>query len=443
MSTTAVQKEVVSPILTKLTVTVAKDRLTNAFESRLVKFAKTVKINGFRPGKVPLARVRSDYGMAIQQEAVNDLLKDTLFECIDAEKIRAVGMPNVETVDMKEDALHYVALVDTYPEITLQAGNSLGFEVKEATLADADVDAMVEQLRSQRSTWDDKAGAAALKDKVVMDYAGTVDGEAFDGGTAKEQTLELGSGRMIPGFEDGIVGMKAGDSKDIDVAFPADYQAENLAGKAAKFAITVHKVQSATLPALDDAFFTQFNAKDEAQFKADIRTNMQRELKQNLMNVNKATAFDAILAAHSFEVPAVMLSEEIGRQRERMLAQFAQQFGGKLPNFNADMLPDNLFADKAKRAVSLGVLLAKVLEDNALTPDQAEVTTFIAELAESYEDKEEALTYFSNDKKQRAQIEAVVLENQIAQRIIDQANTTKVAINFNELRAANAALRDQ
>ena len=432
-----VTSEAVSGVARRLNVSVPTSRVNEQFEARLKRTAKTVKINGFRPGKVPLNVVRREYGAGIYQEVVNDVIRDTVFEAIQQEKINAVGMPNIDKVENKEDALVYEATVEVYPEVEVKAFDALEVERKTTEVNDKDVDQMIENLQKQRQTWAETKGMAKKDMQVTFDFEGTVDGEKFEGGTAEDFKLVLGSGRMIPGFEDGIVGMKKGEEKVIDVTFPEDYQAENLAGKAAQFKITVKLVEKSKLPEIDAEFLKIFGLTEEEgveKLKADVRKNMDREVKNGLRNQVKAATFDALVAANEVEVPESMLAQEIDRQRQQMIQQFTQQFGAQgAQAFDSSMLPDDLFKEQAEKAVKLGVLVSKVLADTKIEVDPARVEAYIDDMASSYEDPTEVIEYFKNDKQQRAQIEAVVLEDQIVDHILASAKVTDTAVSYEEL----------
>ena len=432
-----VTSEAVSGVARRLNVSVPTSRVNEQFEARLKRTAKTVKINGFRPGKVPLNVVRREYGAGIYQEVVNDVIRDTVFEAIQQEKINAVGMPNIDKVENKDDALVYQATVEVYPEVEVNAFDALEIERKKSEVNDKDVDQMIENLQKQRASWTETKGMAKKDMQVTFDFEGTVDGEKFEGGTAEDFKLVLGSGRMIPGFEDGIVGMKKGEEKVIDVTFPEDYQAENLAGKAAQFKITVKLVEKPKLPEIDAEFLKTFGLTEEEgveKLKADVRKNMEREVMNGLRNQVKAATFDALVAANEVEVPAAMLAQEIDRQRQQMIQQFTQQFGAQgAQAFDSSMLPDDLFKEQAEKAVKLGVLVSKVLADAKIEVDPARVEAYINDMASSYEDPTEVIEYFKNDKQQRAQIEAVVLEDQIVDHILAAAKVTNTDVSYEEL----------
>ena len=442
-----VTSEAVSGVSRRLNVSVPSSRVNEKFEARIQRTAKTVKMNGFRPGKVPVNVVRREYGAGIYQEVVNDIIRDTVFEAIQQEKINAVGTPNIEKVENKDDALVYEATVEVYPEVEVAGFDGLEIERKKAEVKDADVDVMIENLQKQRQTWAETKGMAKNEMQVTFDFEGSIDGEKFDGGSAEDYTLVLGSGQMIPGFEDGIVGMKKGEEKVIDVTFPEDYQAENLAGKAAQFKITVKKVEKSKLPEIDKEFLEVFGLSEEdgiEKLKADVRKNMEREVKNGLRSQVKQAAFDALVAANDIEVPASMVAQEIDRQRQLMVQQFTQQFGAQgAKAFDSSVLPDDLFKDQAERSVKLGVLISKVLQDAKLEVDQARVTAFIEDMASSYEDPAEVIEYFTTDKQQRAQIEAVVLEDQVVDHILQGAKVSETEVSYQELLKEQQARQQQ
>jgi len=440
-----VTSEAVSGVARRLNVSVPTSRINEQFEARLKRTAKTVKINGFRQGKVPVNVVRREYGAGIYQEVVNDIIRDTVFEAIQQEKINAVGMPNIDKVENKDDALVYEATVEVYPEVEVKALDTLTVERKTSEIQDKDVDQMIENLQKQRQTWVETKGMAKKDMQVTFDFEGTIDGEKFEGGSATDFKLVLGSGRMIPGFEDGIIGMKKGEEKVIDVTFPEDYQAENLAGKAAQFKITVKQVEKAKLPELDAEFLQTFGVSEEEgidKLKADVRKNMEREVRNGLRNQVKQAAFDALVEANEVEVPSAMVAQEIDRQRQQMIQQFTQQFGGaNAQTFDKSMLPDELFKEQAEKSVKLGVLVSKVLADAKLEVDPARVEAYIEDMASSYEDPTEVIEYFKNDKQQRAQIEAVVLEDQVVDYILAAAQVSETEVSYEDLLKEQQARR--
>ncbi|WP_296403121.1 trigger factor [Psychrobacter sp.] len=423
---------------TQLTVKVPVEQIQNKVEGRIRNVAKTAKIDGFRKGKVPVSHIRSQYGAGIQQEVINDVIRDTVFEAIKAEDVRAVGMPNIDDVKLEDEFLVYQATVEIFPEIKVAGISDIEVERHTATITDEDVDTMIDNLRKQRQEFAAKEGEADEGDQVTFDFEGSIDGEKFEGGAAEDFKLVLGSGQMIPGFEDGIKGMKAGDEKTIKVTFPEDYQAENLAGKEAEFKINVKTVEESKLPEIDEEFLELFGVKEGGveQLKQDVRKNMTREVKNAARNQVKQAAFDALLDKNEFDVPSAMVDQEVDRQRNLMMQRFAQQFGGNANAIDKDMLPRELFEEQAIRAARLGVLVSRVIEENELTVDQDRVETFIKETAENYEDPAEVIEYYTNDAQQRANIESVVLEDQVVDFLLEQGKVTDKEVGYQELLAA-------
>lgn len=437
MSNLDVAVNVISDKQTQLTVKVPVGTIQSKVESRIRSLAKTAKIDGFRKGKVPVSHIRAQYGAGIQQEVINDVIRDTVFQVLADKKVRAVGVPSIDDVKLENDFLVYQASVETMPEVQVKGLDEIEVERQMATVSDSDVDTMIENLQKQRQTFETKDGELGDGDEATFDFEGSIDGEKFEGGSAEDFRLVIGSGQMIPGFEDGMKGMKAGEERAIKVTFPEDYQAENLKGKEADFKITLKEVKEAKLPELNDEFFELFGVTEGGldKLKTDVRKNMEREIKNAARNQVKQAAFDALVDKNEFDVPNTMLAAEIDRQRNLMLQRFAQQFGANPNTFDKNMLPDELFEDQALRAVRLGVLVGQIIDKQKLEVDQERVTAFIAEAAENYEDPNEVIEYFTKDKQERAGIEAVVLEDQVVEYILSQAKVTDKEVKYQDLLA--------
>lgn len=437
MSNLDVAVNVISDKQTQLTVKVPVGTIQSKVESRIRSLAKTAKIDGFRKGKVPVSHIRAQYGAGIQQEVINDVIRDTVFQVLADKKVRAVGVPSIDDVKLENDFLVYQASVETMPEVQVKGLDEIEVERQMATVSDSDVDTMIENLQKQRQTFETKDGELGDGDEATFDFEGSIDGEKFEGGSAENFRLVIGSGQMIPGFEDGMKGMKAGEERAIKVTFPEDYQAENLKGKEADFKISLKEVKEAKLPELNDEFFELFGVTEGGldKLKTDVRKNMEREIKNAARNQVKQAAFDALVDKNEFDVPNAMLAAEIDRQRNLMLQRFAQQFGANPNTFDKNMLPDELFEDQALRAVRLGVLVGQIIDKQKLEVDQERVTAFIAEAAENYEDPNEVIEYFTNDKQERAGIEAVVLEDQVVEYILSQAKVTDKEVKYQDLLA--------
>ena len=426
-----VSVETVSTLERRVKVVVPAAKIEQDVQARIVKAARTIRMDGFRPGKVPMSLVQKRFGDSIRQEALGEIIRDSFYEAVTQQGINPAGFPSIEEVsDKAGEDMTFTALVEVYPELVLNSFADIKVERPVVDIGEADLDEMIENLRKQRATFEDSSDAAADGDKVTLDFAGSIDGEAFDGGTSTNFELALGSGRMIPGFEAGIVGIKAGEVRDINVTFPADYQAENLRDKAAVFKITAHKVSKAVLPELNDEFLTAFGVKDGGveKFREDVRKNMTRELKQAVKNKVKTQVMDALLANNTVEAPKALVGNEINRQREAMF----KQFGGNA-KIDPNMLPDDLFREQAQRSVALGLLISQIIKDKAVEVDQARVKAVIEEVAESYETPEEVVSYYYGNREQLAQVEAMVLEDQVVDTVLAQAQVTDAAARYTEI----------
>lgn len=420
--------ENVSTLERRVKVVVPAGKIEQDVNARIVKAARTIRMDGFRPGKVPLSLVQKRYGESIRQEALGEIIRDSFYEAVTQQSLNPAGFPSIEEVsDKAGEDLAFTALVEVYPEIALNSFADIKVERPLVEISDADVEEMIENLRKQRATFADSDEAAADGDKVNIDFAGSIDGEAFEGGSAQGSDLVLGSGRMIPGFEAGIVGIKAGEVRDINVTFPADYQAEHLRDKAAVFKITCNKVQKQQLPEVDDAFLAAFGVKEGGieKFREDVRKNMSRELKQAVKNKVKTQVMDGLLAAHTVDVPKALLANEINRQRQAMF----QQFGGGA-KLDPKMLPDELFAEQAQRSVALGLLIGQIVKDKAVEVDASRVKALVKEVAESYESPEEVVNYYYGNREQLAQVEALVLEDQVVDAVLAGAQVTEAAAKY-------------
>src|SRR5699024_5634198 len=324
----------------------------------LTQAQKNLRLPGFRPGKVPMREVRRRLGKDVRLEALGEIMQNTFFEAVQQENIEPAGMPRFEPISMEPgEDVKFAAIFEVFPEVKIQAFDDIEITKRVASINDEDVEKVIEDLRRQRSAWAEKEGKAEEGDQVNINYVGTLDGEAFEGGSADGQNLELGSGQMIPGFEDGIVGMVAGEEKTIDVTFPEDYQAENLKGQAVQFAITVNKVETRELPEIDAEFMQQFGVEDGDMdsFRAEVKKNMERTLKQNLEGNIKNQVMQALVEKHEIDVPQALVSGEVQRMRQEML----QQFGGA-QQFDSSLLPDDLFTEQAERSVRLGLIVREV-----------------------------------------------------------------------------------
>ena len=427
-----VSVENISGLERRLKIAVPASQVEQTVAKKINQAARTIKIDGFRAGKVPLNVVKKRYGASIRAEALDDIIRDAYVGAIQQSALKIAGFPSIEPINFDEGKdIEFAAVVEVYPEVTLGDFAALSIERPSAEVTDADVDTMIANLRRQRAKWEESAEAAADQDRLTIDFAGSIDGEAFEGGTSQDFNIVLGSKRMITGFEEQLVGAKAGDELTINVTFPADYQAENLAGKEAQFKINVKKVVKATLPELDAEFLTAFGVTDGnvEQFRADVRKNMERELRNGIRAKVKAAVFEALVNAHNLEVPKALVSEEIGRQREQAL----KQFGGNAAQIKPEMLPDDLFKDNAKRSVALGLLVSEIISANQIKVDADRVRALVDEVAQSYEQPEQVVQWYYSSKEQMAQVQSAVLEDQVVDLVLAQAQITDKAVGYEEL----------
>ncbi|TYL44313.1 trigger factor [Dickeya sp. ws52] len=414
----------------RVTITVAADSIENAVKSELVSVAKKVRIDGFRKGKVPAKIVEQRYGASVRQDVLGDLMQRHFVDAIIKEKINPAGAPNYVPGEYQVGGdFTYSVEFEVYPEVELKGLDTIEVEKPLVEVSDADVDGMLDTLRKQQATWKETDCAAAAEDRVTIDFTGSVGGEEFEGGKASDFVLAMGQGRMIPGFEDGVVGHKAGDEFTIDVKFPEDYHAENLKGQDAKFAIVLKKVEERELPELTADFIKRFGVEDGSLdgLRAEVRKNMERELKGAIRNRVKSQVIDGLVKANEIDVPAALIDNEVDVLRR----QAAQRFGGN--EKQALELPRELFEEQAKRRVVVGLLLGEVIESNELKADEDRVNVLIDEIASAYEDPREVVEYYKKSKEMMNNMRNVALEEQAIEALLSKAKVVEKAVGFNEL----------
>jgi trigger factor len=421
--------EATTSIERRLTVTVPAEQIDGAVDKKINETAKTIRIDGFRPGKVPTKVVKKRYGASIRQDILGDVIQSSYFEALQQESIKPAGMPNIEPKqDTGEGEFIYTAVVEVYPEIVLADAAGVSVERMASSIEDADVDTMIDMLLSQQTQWTEVLRAAADGDQIDIDFEGYLGGEAFDGGAAQGHELVIGSNSMIPGFEDGILGMEAGQDKDITVTFPEDYNAAELSGKEAVFTIKVNAVKEATKPELNEEFFARFNPKEEGEagFRAEIRSNMSREMNQALKSKLKNRLLNAYLELNTFDVPTALVTEELGRLKQQAL----QQFGGGNENLDPSILPDEMFQDQAVKRVQVGLLAAEIIQQNEFKAGEEKVQALVEEMAQGYQDPQEFIDHYMNNTEQRSQLDGVVLEDQVVEHLLAAANITEVVVDY-------------
>lgn len=416
----------------RLTITVPADAIDSAVKSRLQQLAKTQRINGFRPGKVPVSVIKKRYGTAVRQEVASDVMQRNFYEAIMQENITPAGYPAFELKNDKvgED-FSFVASFEVYPEIEVKDVDKMKVEKPVVEIEDKDLDNMMVTLQKQHAEWKEVKRKAKKDDRVVIDFVGTIDGEEFEGGKAEDFTLELGKDRMIPGFEKGLVGAKKGGEVVTEVTFPEDYHAEALKGKAASFAISVKKVEGQALPKVNDDFAKLFGVEEGGvdALRDEVRKNMQRELDQTLKAQLKENVIAALLEKNEIDLPQALVDQEVNALREQAKQRFEQQGQGQ----NLPELPTDLFMDNAKRRVSVGLLLGEVIKQQELQVESERVEALIESMASAYEDPTEVVEYYKANEELMQQMNNVALEEQAIEWIAANAKTKEVKKAFDEI----------
>ncbi|OBT16024.1 trigger factor [Vibrio sp. UCD-FRSSP16_10] len=414
----------------RLTITVPAANIEDAVTAELRNIAKNRRFDGFRKGKVPMKMVAKMYGQAVRNDVMGEVMQRHYIESIVKEKINPAGAPTFAPVETAEGQdVVFTATLEVFPEIELKGLENIAVEKPVVDVKEADVENMLETLRKQQATWTEVDSAVEEGMRATIDFTGSIDGEEFEGGKAENFPLEMGQGRMIPGFEDGIAGKVVGTEFEIDVAFPEDYHAENLKGKDAKFTIKVNKVEARELPELTDEFVAKFGVVEGGvdALKTEVRKNMERELKQAVKTRIKDQAIDGLAKENDITVPAALIEQEIGVLRQ----QAAQRFGGNTDA--ADQLPRELFEEQARKRVVVGLLLGEVIKAEELKADDEKVKALITEMATAYEDPSEVIAYYESNEEMMNNMRNVALEEQAIDAIIAKAQVTDKEESFDAI----------
>ncbi len=414
----------------KMTISLPAAEVEKDIFKKLQHLARTQRMPGFRPGKIPLSVIRKKYGNAVKQDIYADFIERNFYDAISQQKIMPAGAPRIVPRDVQDGLFEFDAFFDVFPEVKVADLSALEVTQPVAEVTDNDVDKMLETLRKQRAEWVNVKRMAKKGDQVVCDFAGSVDGEAFEGGKGENVAVILGQGQMLADFEKGLLKIKTGEEREIKVTFPDDYQAEELAGKTAIFKVKANQVKGQKLPALDSEFVKQFGIESGniEDLKAEVRKNMERELAQTLKNNIKTAVFDALLAANTVELPRSLLDEEIDRLRQKMSQQVQRQGQGELPE-----LPGSIFEDEASKKLSLSFLVSEIIDQHKLTADKARIKSTLEEMSSAYDDPKEVIDWYYSDKSRLAEIESLVLEDTVVDLILGQAGVTKQTHSFDEI----------
>jgi len=410
----------------RLTVALPAEKYNQEITNRLKSLSRKVRIDGFRVGKVPLKEVERRWGGSVRQEVRDELASSSFHEAINQEKLQPAGNPQFEfQTDESGNGLKYTATFEVYPDIDLKIPDKIKIEKPTATINDEDIDQMVETLRRQRQGWETVSRAAQEGDRVVMDFNGTLDGKEFPGNSAKEYAVVLGSGTLIGAFDSNLLGLKAGDEKSFDIPFPKDYHAEDLAGKNVHFDVKIHSVAEGKLPELNGEFFKSFGIQDgdlEA-FRSEIKSTMQRELDQAVKTRIKRQIMDAVIAANPIDVPKVLIDEELERVKEQADSSGPQA----RPESGAAL------TEQAQQRVALGLVLAEIIKQNQFKAAPDMVRSAVDAIAASYERPEEVVAWYYARRERLGNVEALVLEDQVTDWLMQQAEVVEKPVTFNEV----------
>ncbi len=414
----------------RMTVELPAEKVDGEVDRRLKELSRKVKLHGFRPGKVPLTVVRQRFAGNVRGEVFGEMVQSSFFEAVAQENLKPAGEPKIEAKRDGGQGYRYTAIFEVLPEIALAAMERLSIQRPSAEIKDADVAKMVDKLRRQRTTWNPVGRGAQAEDLVKISFKGSIDGEPFDGGEAEDVPLVIGSKRMIDGFEAGLIGAVVGDERTLDLQFPEDYRVEKLAGKPVRFEVSVSSVEEPVLPEVDEEFLRSLGITEGGvdALQKDVRQNMERELEQKTRALLKDRVMDALLEAHSIDVPKVMVDQESRRLQEQ--ARNEVKASGGVGKFE---LPLELFAEQAKRRVALGLLISEVVKQNGIDVDPQRVRRTIEEFASSYEQPEDVVKWYYNDREQLAAVESVVLEDQVVDWVLQQAAVEEQPAEFDEL----------
>jgi trigger factor len=430
----------------RLTISFPLTDVRTEVEKRLKKQAKTAKAPGFRPGKVPMKMVAAQFGYQIESDVLNDRVGRAFNDAANENQLRVAGFPKIEPKeDSPEGVLTFDATFEVYPDVVIGDLSAVEVETVKADVSDAEIDKTIDILRKQRVHYHTKgqagehgdggAAVAAIGDRVTVDFTGAIDGVEFSGGKAEDYAFVLGEARMLPEFEAATTGLKVGESKVFPLAFPEDYHGKDVAGKTAEFTITLKQLEWAHLPDVDADFAKSLGIEDGdiEKMRADIKVNLEREVAGRVKARNKEAVMDALVKVTDMEVPKVMIAQD----SERLAEMTRQDMAQRGMDVKSLPFPPELFATKAERRVRLGLILSQLVEDNELQATPEQVKAQIEDFAQSYEDPKEVLKYYYSDRRRLGEIEALVLEENVVNYVLDKAKVTSKDVAFDELMGSN------
>ncbi len=431
----AVTVETLEKLERKITLSLPLAAIQSEVEARLKKVARTVKMDGFRPGKVPMNVVAQRYGYSVQYEVLNDKVGEEFAKAVQEAGLRVAGQPRIsEKEDATEGQAEFEAIFEVFPEV--KVGDLTGVEVEKLTadVDDAAIERTLDILRKQRRTFAVRAAdeAAVDGDRVTVDFEGKIDGEAFAGGKAEDFQFLVGEGQMLKEFEDAVRGMKVGESKTFPLAFPEDYHGKDVAGKTADFLVTVKKLEAANLPEVNEAFVKSLGIADGSveALRADIKKNLEREVKFRLQARNKQAVMDALLSVAELDLPKAAVQSEVARLMQAAREDLKQR---GIKDADKAEIPEDIFLPQAERRVRLGLVVAELVKVNNLEATPEQLKAHVDELAASYEKPEDVVRWYFGDRQRLAEVEAVVIENNVTEFVLGKAKVNDKAVSFEEL----------
>jgi trigger factor len=412
----------------RMTVSIPDSDIESQVEKRLRSIAKTARMEGFRPGKVPFKMISRQYKGQVTAEIMGDLVQSTFGEALGKEELHPAGGPTLQSQDLKDDNIfEYTVTFEVYPEIEIKDLDKIKVERPAVEISDEDIEKMIETLRQQRATWNEVERASQKDDRIVVGFEGKIDGEVFDGGSTQGMPMVLGAGTMLSDFEDNLLGMSAGEEKTFNVKFPDDYHGDAVAGKTAEFTAKVDSVSEPVLPEIDDEFIKAFGVEEGGveQLRSDIRDNMQRELDSAVRSQVKNQIMDGLLEKNEFDIPNAMVDEEIERLRESTIEDMKRAGNSESPD-----MPASIFEDQARRRISLGLMVAELVKTNDIKLDNDKFEEEITTIAATYEQSAAVEQAYRSKPELKQGVEAVVIENQVVDVLLDQVDLTDVKKGF-------------
>lgn len=424
--------ESTSALERRMRVQIPEERVTGEVDKRLGDLAHSASLPGFRPGRAPVKVVRQRFGRQVREEVVGELIRSSLDDALASERLKPASRPTIDPLRASPgEGVDFTVTFDVYPDVSLRPLDSIEIRRPRAAVEESDIDRMVETLRRQRRRWEAVEREARSGDRVVIDYRGSVDGNELERGRGEEVPVELGAGRMIPGFEDGLTGVLTGEEKTLPLTFPEEYADGEVAGKAVEFAVKVHRIEESVLPELDEEFVAGFGVREGGveAFRTELRGNMERELDDGLRNLTKQRVLEALLEGQDFDLPSGLVDEEIARAMERQQAEF--RHSGMDPD--RLQLEPSMFEEAARRRVSLGLLMAETVKVHDIQVDPERVRQRIETIASTYEDEAEVINHYYSDPQRLSYIESTVLEDQIVDWILERAQLREEPMSFDQV----------